>query len=65
MQNKQAGGHIMCFSYIRYALFLQMIKMGSDVETVLRESVLQMEHIGEEKLCMLFVLPHRQRSVCK
>lgn len=34
-------------------MLLQMIKMGSDVETVLRESVLQMEHVGEKKLCMI------------
>ncbi|XP_018552525.1 complex III assembly factor LYRM7 [Lates calcarifer] len=30
----------------------KMIKMGSDVETVLRESVLQMEHVGEKKLLL-------------
>lgn len=39
-----------CFLYLLY--FLQMIKMGSDVETVLRETVLQVEHVGENKLCM-------------
>lgn len=36
-------------------LLLQMIKMGSDVEIILRQSVLQMEHVGEEKLCMSFL----------
>ncbi|XP_033469356.1 complex III assembly factor LYRM7 [Epinephelus lanceolatus] len=30
----------------------KMIKMGSDVEIVLRESVLQMEHIGDKKLLL-------------
>ncbi|XP_029926686.1 complex III assembly factor LYRM7 [Myripristis murdjan] len=30
----------------------KMIKMGSDVEIVLRESVLQMEHVGEDKLLL-------------
>ncbi|XP_037535529.1 complex III assembly factor LYRM7 [Nematolebias whitei] len=30
----------------------QMIKMGSDVETVLRETVLQVEHVGENKLLL-------------
>lgn len=30
-----------------------MIKMGSDVEIVLRESVVQVEHIGEQRLCEL------------
>lgn len=38
-------------------LILQMIKMGSDVEAVLRESVLQMEHVGDNKLCMLLFFP--------
>ncbi|KAF7662503.1 hypothetical protein LDENG_00234830 [Lucifuga dentata] len=30
----------------------KMIKMGSDVEAVLRECVLQMEHVGEKKLLL-------------
>ncbi|XP_020505913.2 complex III assembly factor LYRM7 [Labrus bergylta] len=30
----------------------KMIKMGSDVEIVLRESVLQMEHLGENTLLL-------------
>ncbi|CAF97090.1 unnamed protein product [Tetraodon nigroviridis] len=30
----------------------EMIKLGSNVETVLRESVLQMEHVGEDKLLL-------------
>nr|XP_057914774.1 complex III assembly factor LYRM7 [Doryrhamphus excisus] len=30
----------------------KMIKMGSDVETVLRESVLQVEHLGDQKLLL-------------
>uniref|UniRef100_A0A3B4V7U8 Complex III assembly factor LYRM7 n=2 Tax=Seriola dumerili TaxID=41447 RepID=A0A3B4V7U8_SERDU len=30
----------------------KMIKMGTDVETVLRESVVQMEHVGEKKLLL-------------
>ncbi|XP_067371664.1 complex III assembly factor LYRM7 isoform X2 [Channa argus] len=30
----------------------RMIKMGSDVETVLRESVLQVEHKGENTLLL-------------
>lgn len=33
-----------------------MIKLGSNVETILRESVVQMEHVGEDKLCMLMSL---------
>ncbi|XP_061646069.1 complex III assembly factor LYRM7 isoform X3 [Phyllopteryx taeniolatus] len=28
----------------------KMIKMGSDVETVLREGVVQMEHVGNKRL---------------
>lgn len=35
-----------------------MIKLGSNVETVLRESVIQMEHVAEAKLCMLMSLIH-------
>lgn len=31
--------------------FLQMIEMGTKVEAVLRETVLQVEHVGEDKLC--------------
>lgn len=34
-------------------LLLQMIKMGSDVEVVLRETVLQMEHKEDNTLCMI------------
>ncbi|XP_054655254.1 complex III assembly factor LYRM7 [Dunckerocampus dactyliophorus] len=30
----------------------KMIKMGSDVEAVLRESVLQVEHVGDQKLLL-------------
>ncbi|KAM4729337.1 complex III assembly factor LYRM7 [Anableps anableps] len=30
----------------------KMIKMGSDVETVLREAVLQVEHVAENKLLL-------------
>uniref|UniRef100_A0A8C7Y0S1 LYR motif containing 7 n=1 Tax=Oryzias sinensis TaxID=183150 RepID=A0A8C7Y0S1_9TELE len=30
----------------------KMIKMGSDVEIVLRESVVQVEHIGHERLLL-------------
>ncbi|XP_071336281.1 complex III assembly factor LYRM7 [Trachinotus anak] len=30
----------------------KMIKMGSDVEAVLRETVVQMEHVGEGKLLL-------------
>ncbi|KAM9847414.1 complex III assembly factor LYRM7 [Aulostomus maculatus] len=30
----------------------KMIQMGSDVETVLRQSVLQMEHVDENKLLL-------------
>ncbi|XP_030011997.1 complex III assembly factor LYRM7 [Sphaeramia orbicularis] len=30
----------------------KMIKMGSDVEIVLRETVLQMEHVGEKTLLL-------------
>ncbi|XP_047460008.1 complex III assembly factor LYRM7 [Mugil cephalus] len=30
----------------------QMIKMGSDVETILRQNVLQLEHVGENKLLL-------------
>ncbi|XP_003963877.2 complex III assembly factor LYRM7 isoform X2 [Takifugu rubripes] len=30
----------------------QMIKLGSNVETVLRESVIQVEHVGEAKLLL-------------
>ncbi|XP_029306437.1 complex III assembly factor LYRM7 isoform X1 [Cottoperca gobio] len=30
----------------------KMMKMGSDVEAVLREGVLQMEHVGENKLLL-------------
>ncbi|XP_041866322.1 complex III assembly factor LYRM7 [Melanotaenia boesemani] len=30
----------------------KMIKMGSDVETVLRQAVLQMEHVEENKLLL-------------
>ncbi|XP_028278452.1 complex III assembly factor LYRM7 [Parambassis ranga] len=30
----------------------KMIKMGSDVETILRQSVVQMEHVGEERLLL-------------
>ncbi|GAA6231595.1 complex III assembly factor LYRM7 [Lates japonicus] len=30
----------------------KMIKMGSDVETVLRKSVVQMEHVGEKTLLL-------------
>lgn len=33
-----------------------MIKMGSDVEIVLRQTVMQMEHISENTLCMFFIL---------
>lgn len=33
-----------------------MIKMGSDVEAVLRETVLQVEHVAENKLCMILLL---------
>lgn len=32
--------------------FVQMIKMGIAVETILRENVLQAEHVGEKKLGM-------------
>ena len=39
-----------------YSILVQMIKLCSNVETVLRESVVQMEHIGENKLCMLMSL---------
>nr|XP_046258759.1 complex III assembly factor LYRM7 [Scatophagus argus] len=31
---------------------VKMIKMGSDVEVVLRETVLQMEHAGENRLLL-------------
>ncbi|KAI3363370.1 hypothetical protein L3Q82_011990, partial [Scortum barcoo] len=31
---------------------IQMIKMGSDVEIVLRETVLQMEHVDDDKLLL-------------
>lgn len=34
-------------------LLLQMIKMGSDVEVVLRETVLQVEHKDDNVLCMI------------
>lgn len=34
-------------------LFLQMIKMGSDVEVVLRETVMQVEHKEDNVLCMI------------
>lgn len=37
-------------------LLSQMIKMGSDVEIVLRQSVVQMEHIDDKTLCMFFLL---------
>ncbi|XP_017287267.1 complex III assembly factor LYRM7 [Kryptolebias marmoratus] len=30
----------------------QMIKLGSDVETILRKNVLQVEHVGENKLLL-------------
>ncbi|XP_042358568.1 complex III assembly factor LYRM7 [Plectropomus leopardus] len=30
----------------------KMIKMGSDVEVVLREAVIQMEHVGDKKLLL-------------
>ncbi|KAM8858699.1 complex III assembly factor LYRM7 [Spinachia spinachia] len=30
----------------------KMIKMGSDVEAVLRETVMQMEHVGDKKLLL-------------
>ncbi|XP_008319863.1 complex III assembly factor LYRM7 [Cynoglossus semilaevis] len=30
----------------------KMIKMGSDVDIVLRETVMQMEHIGEDRLVL-------------
>ncbi|XP_071393789.1 complex III assembly factor LYRM7 [Centroberyx affinis] len=30
----------------------KMIKMGSDVEIVLREAVIQAEHVGEDKLML-------------
>ncbi|XP_061601292.1 complex III assembly factor LYRM7 [Cololabis saira] len=30
----------------------KMIKMGSDVETVLRQAVLQVEHVGERQLLL-------------
>ncbi|XP_077351116.1 complex III assembly factor LYRM7 [Festucalex cinctus] len=30
----------------------KMIKMGSDVETVLRECVLQVEHVGDSRLLL-------------
>ncbi|XP_068182927.1 complex III assembly factor LYRM7 [Antennarius striatus] len=30
----------------------KMIKMGSDVEVVLRQTVLQMEHVGDNKLLL-------------
>ncbi|CAG6016630.1 unnamed protein product [Menidia menidia] len=30
----------------------KMIKMGTDVEAVLRQAVLQVEHVGEEKLLL-------------
>ncbi|XP_035519068.1 complex III assembly factor LYRM7 [Morone saxatilis] len=30
----------------------KMIKMGSDVEAVLREAVIQLEHVGEKKLLL-------------
>uniref|UniRef100_A0A3Q2PXG5 LYR motif containing 7 n=1 Tax=Fundulus heteroclitus TaxID=8078 RepID=A0A3Q2PXG5_FUNHE len=42
------------YSFLFYAVFLnvQMIKMGSDVETVLREAVLQVEHVEENKLLL-------------
>ncbi|XP_056148190.1 complex III assembly factor LYRM7 [Lampris incognitus] len=30
----------------------KMIKMGSDVEAILRQSVLQVEHVGEDKLLL-------------
>ncbi|XP_013887739.1 complex III assembly factor LYRM7 [Austrofundulus limnaeus] len=30
----------------------QMLKMGSDVETVLRKTVLQVEHVGENRLLL-------------
>lgn len=39
-------------------LLVQMIKLGSNVETVLRESVIQMEHVGKDKLCRLMSLIH-------
>ncbi|XP_057704472.1 complex III assembly factor LYRM7 isoform X2 [Corythoichthys intestinalis] len=31
---------------------IEMIKMGSDVEAVLRTGVLQMEHVGDKKLLL-------------
>ncbi|XP_069000497.1 complex III assembly factor LYRM7 [Embiotoca jacksoni] len=30
----------------------KMIKMGSDVEIILRQTVMQMEHVGESKLVL-------------
>ncbi|XP_060943491.1 complex III assembly factor LYRM7 [Limanda limanda] len=31
----------------------KMIKMGSDVEAVIRQTVLQMEHVGDNKLLLV------------
>lgn len=35
-----------------------MIKMGSDVDVVLRETVMQMEHIGEDRLGTISTSSH-------
>lgn len=35
-----------------------MIKMGSDVDIVLRETVMQMEHIGEDRLGTISTSSH-------
>lgn len=39
-----------CYSYDPFIFILQMIKMGRSVETILRENVLQAEHVGENNL---------------
>lgn len=79
MQNKGSAamykeGHFTCLhpqsynqSTIITLVLLQMIKMGSDVEAVLRQAVIQMEHVGEKKLCTLFFPSYffLQKCECK
>lgn len=73
MQNK--GGAAMCeegqftclsrnLSALITLLLLQMIKMGSSVEAVLREATMQMEHVGDKTLrTLLYLSCHISKNV--
>ena len=60
-QHKKSFFVILAFSSWQYEknttcvlivfFYLQMIKMGSSVETVLRKAVIQVEHVAEDRIC--------------